>query len=49
MTVIPFTKMSAAGNDFIIIDNRLHTIAADRGSELLHIYADVSSQLVRMV
>jgi diaminopimelate epimerase len=34
MTEIPFTKMSAAGNDFIIIDNRLHTIAADRGSEL---------------
>ena len=34
MTVIPFTKMSAAGNDFIIIDNRLGAIAADRGREL---------------
>ena len=34
MTVISFTKMSAAGNDFIIIDNRRGAIAADRGSEL---------------
>ncbi len=34
MKQIPFTKMSAAGNDFIVIDNRMHTIAADRGSEL---------------
>ena len=34
MNAIPFTKMCAAGNDFIIIDNRLQVFAADRGSEL---------------
>jgi diaminopimelate epimerase len=33
MTVIPFTKMSAAGNDFIIVDNRRGTIDPHRGKE----------------
>jgi diaminopimelate epimerase len=33
MTVIPFTKMSAAGNDFIIVDNRLGALDAQRGKK----------------
>lgn len=33
MTVITFTKMSAAGNDFIIIDNRRAALDAHRGGE----------------
>jgi len=34
MKTIPFTKMSAAGNDFILIDNRAAVVDAARGSEL---------------
>ena len=33
MNAIPFTKMSAAGNDFIIIDNRQHILDAKPGKE----------------
>lgn len=33
MTVISFTKMSAAGNDFIIVDNRRGTLDVHRGKE----------------
>jgi len=33
MTVISFTKMSAAGNDFIIVDNRRGTLDIHRGKE----------------
>jgi diaminopimelate epimerase len=33
MTVIPFTKMSAAGNDFIIVDNRRGMLDAQSGQE----------------
>jgi diaminopimelate epimerase len=34
MKMIPFTKMSAAGNDFIMIDNRTAAVDPARGSEL---------------
>jgi len=33
MTVLSFTKMSAAGNDFIIVDNRRGALDAHRGKE----------------
>lgn len=33
MNAIPFTKMSAAGNDFIIIDNRQHILDAKPAKE----------------
>ncbi|MEE8381274.1 MAG: diaminopimelate epimerase, partial [Thermodesulfobacteriota bacterium] len=33
MKLIPFTKMSAAGNDFIIIDNRQDILASKRADE----------------
>lgn len=33
MNAIPFTKMSAAGNDFIIIDNRQHILDAKQPKE----------------
>ena len=34
MKMIPFTKMSAAGNDFIMIDNRVSAVDAVRGGEI---------------
>ncbi len=34
MKMIPFTKMSAAGNDFIMIDNRAAVVDAARGGAL---------------
>jgi diaminopimelate epimerase len=34
MKMMPFTKMSAAGNDFIMIDNRAAVVDETRGSEL---------------
>jgi len=33
MKPIPFTKMSAAGNDFVIIDNRQHILESERAKE----------------
>jgi len=32
--MIPFTKMSAAGNDFILIDNRTTVLDPERGTEI---------------